>query len=183
MSQKCLMPHIPPKLQALWAQSLLSTNPKLPMAQTWKVMKNQKVQFCSHTAWKEFNTRKPRTPYNLDSFETLRGKMYSKICWPCLWTSIQWDLFKAGSHHSCIFSCLGARAMLEIFCSCSATCVRTCTCVLKARHTGQSQTEHIKYMSQSKPFCSQESAMATSPTDSKKSYHGALLCHAVSILI
>lgn len=146
-------------------------------------MKNQKVQFCSHTAWKEFNTRKPRTPYNLDSFETLRGKVYTKICWPCLWTSIQWDLFKAGSHHSCIFSCLGARAMLEIFCSCSAICVRTCTCVLKARHTGQSQTEHIKYMSQSKPFCSQESAMATSPTDSKKSYHGALLCHAVSILI
>lgn len=141
-----------------------------------------KVQFCSHTAWKEFNTRKPRTPYNLDSFETLRGKIYTKICWPCLWTSIQWDLFKAGSHHSCIFSCLGARAMLEIFCSCSAICVRTCTCVLKARHTGQSQTEHIKYMSQSKPLPLRQQTLKSLITEpcSVTPFQSSSNCHVFS---
>ena len=45
------------------------------------------------------------------------------------------------------FSCLGARAMLEIFCSCSAICIRTCTCTCmhRARQTGLPQREHIKY--------------------------------------
>ena len=144
------MPHIPPKLQALWAQSLLSTNPQIAHGPNLKGHEKSKGINSAHIQHGKSSTlANLAPPYNLDSFETLRGKVYTKICWPCLWTSIQWDLFKAGSHHSCIFSCLGARAMLEIFCSCSAICVRTCTCVLKARHTGQSQTEHIKYMSQS----------------------------------